>query len=301
VQRGDGLDRIGVVVVGYGHTSLSDRVADVLARAGDAIVVVNPRGPVAEVEPDRVRAVSMSDNVGYAAAVNRGATELARSCELLLVLTHDAEIAVDDVARLARTIGDDLRCAVVAPVIRVGEQLRVGGRYLGAGRVRHRVVAKPERPVEVDWVDGAVMLIRRDVFDEVGGFDPATFMYVEEVGFCLAVRDRGRTVLVDPGVVATQVPGAPARPRAHAYLVVRNHVLLARRRQGLVGALRATVAGAAFGGRSLARALVGVEPHRRFHLLSALGAFDGAVAGAVGRGGPPPRRVARGTDVVLDG
>lgn len=301
MQRDDGLERIGVVVVGYGHTSLSDRVAEVLDCADDAVVVVNPRGPVAEVEPDRVRSVRMADNVGYAAAVNRGAAELARSCDLLLVLTHDAEIGVDDVAHLARTIGDDRRCAVVAPVIRVGEQFRVGGRYLGAGRVRHRVTAQPDRPTEVDWADGAVLLIRRDVFDDVGGFDPATFMYVEEVGFCLAVRDRGRTVLVDPGVVATQVPGAPARPRAHAYLVVRNHVLLARRRQGIVGGLRAAVAGAAFGTRSLVRALVGTEPDRRFHLLSALGGIDGAAAGVLGRGGPPPRRVARGTDVVLDG
>ena len=61
-----------MIVVGYGRTVLSEQVVEVLDGAGDAIVVMNPRGPLAELEPDRVRTVRMADNVGYAAAVNRG-------------------------------------------------------------------------------------------------------------------------------------------------------------------------------------------------------------------------------------
>lgn len=195
------------------------------------------------------------------------AAELAASCDAVLVLTHDAEISIEDVAHLASTLREDPGCAVVGPVMRVGDQLRVGGRYLGPGRVRHRVAAPPDGPIEVDWVDGAVLLIRRVVLDELGGFDASTFMYVDEVAFCLAVHDSGSTVKVDPGVVASQVSGAPARPRAHAFLVVRNHVRLATRRQGATGAMRATVAGVAFSLRSLVRSVIGVAPDRRFHAV----------------------------------
>lgn len=282
-------------------TTLSEQVAGVLDGAGDAVVVINPRGTAAELVPDCARSVRMERNMGYAAAVNRGVGELDRACDIIQVLTHDAEISAADVDRLARTLTEEPRRGVVGPVIRIGEQTRVGGRFLGPGRVRHDVRPLPESVVAVDWVDGAILMFRRAVFDDVGGFDAGTFMYVDEVTFCLAAGDHGWGVVVDPSVVASQVPGAPARPRTHAFLIVRNHVRLARRRHGRAGALRAAIAGVGFAGRELGRAALGMEPNRRFHALSAVGGIDGAISGLRGRSGPPPRRVTTGTDVVLDG
>lgn len=50
----------------------------------------------------------------------------------------------------------------------------------------HRVIAPPisNAPCRSDWVAGASMLIRRDVFDAVGLLDEGYFMYFEEVDFC---------------------------------------------------------------------------------------------------------------------
>jgi len=45
--------------------------------------------------------------------------------------------------------------------------------------------------VRTDWVSGASMMIRRDVFEQVGLLDEAYFMYYEETDFCLQVNRAG--------------------------------------------------------------------------------------------------------------
>jgi N-acetylglucosaminyl-diphospho-decaprenol L-rhamnosyltransferase len=49
----------------------------------------------------------------------------------------------------------------------------------------------PERACAVDWVAGASMLIRREVFDHVGLIDEAYFLYFEEVDFLLRAKRAG--------------------------------------------------------------------------------------------------------------
>ncbi|MGB7161385.1 MAG: glycosyltransferase family 2 protein [Tepidisphaeraceae bacterium] len=56
-----------------------------------------------------------------------------------------------------------------------------------------RIVARPipEQTCEVDWVSGASMLVRREVFKDVGLLDESYFMYFEETDFCLRARRKG--------------------------------------------------------------------------------------------------------------
>jgi GT2 family glycosyltransferase len=49
----------------------------------------------------------------------------------------------------------------------------------------------PTTPQAVDWLAGASMLIRREVFDAIGLFDEGFFLYYEETDFCLRARRAG--------------------------------------------------------------------------------------------------------------
>ena len=49
----------------------------------------------------------------------------------------------------------------------------------------------PEQACPVDWVAGASMMIRREVFDSIGLLDEKYFMYFEEVDFCLRANRAG--------------------------------------------------------------------------------------------------------------
>ncbi len=69
--------------------------------------------------------------------------------------------------------------------------------YLGLGlfdRLVRRRLARPgipEVPTEVDWVSGALMLIRWRVFEDIGLMDEGYFLYYEETDFTLRARRAG--------------------------------------------------------------------------------------------------------------
>ena len=56
-------------------------------------------------------------------------------------------------------------------------------------------------PIRVDAVIGACMVMRRDLFCEVGGFSPDYFMYVEDFDLCHKIRRAGKEVYYVPAVV----------------------------------------------------------------------------------------------------
>ena len=70
-----------------------------------------------------------------------------------------------------------------------------GGLRLGlvSKLLAHWVVAQPmgDRPQPIDWLPGASMMIRREVFESVGLMDEAYFLYYEETDFCLQAQRAG--------------------------------------------------------------------------------------------------------------
>jgi hypothetical protein len=61
--------------------------------------------------------------------------------------------------------------------------------------LERKLVAPPvvDESIPTDWVAGASMLVRREVFDDVGLFDEGYFLYYEEMDFCMAAQRAGWT------------------------------------------------------------------------------------------------------------
>jgi N-acetylglucosaminyl-diphospho-decaprenol L-rhamnosyltransferase len=64
---------------------------------------------------------------------------------------------------------------------------------------------------EVDWVSGSSMLLRREAFTAVGGFDEEFFMYAEDADLCTRMRDAGWTVVFSPEMVVVHDHGLTTR------------------------------------------------------------------------------------------
>lgn len=78
----------------------------------------------------------------------------------------------------------------------------------GAGHAHWRPRTKPAR---VAWVSGAMLMLRRSAFDEVGGFDERFFLYKEEEDLCLQLRRAGWWIVYDPRVEAMHIGSVVAR------------------------------------------------------------------------------------------
>lgn len=62
--------------------------------------------------------------------------------------------------------------------------------------------------VAVDWVSGACLATRRDIWERLGGLDEAFFMYCEDVDYCLRVRNAGYQIPFVAESLVTHYEGA---------------------------------------------------------------------------------------------
>ena len=67
---------------------------------------------------------------------------------------------------------------------------------------RYTVQSVGEDVREVDWAQSAALLVRREAAEQIGWFDPAFFVYSDEVDFCKRLRDAGWRTLYVPAAAA---------------------------------------------------------------------------------------------------
>jgi len=98
------------------------------------------------------------------------------------------------------------------------------GAILG-GKLRDKLLRRPrpqkefnhtDKPLPVAYIFGADMLLPRKVFEEVGGFDPAFFMYGEEEELTRRIAQRGYGVICLPDAKIIHLEGATLKA-AHAF------------------------------------------------------------------------------------
>ncbi len=204
----------GVAVVIVTHDSaaeLPETLAALLPQLGDAdeVVVVDNASSDGSAEvarrgaPDAV-VVETGGNLGFAGGCHAGAD--ASSAELLLFLNPDAvpQPGCIDALR-ARAVAQPEWGAFQGVVTMLGgTQVNTAGNYvhfLGfgwAGDLDAPVASIASEPREVGFASGACLVVRREAWDAVGGFDPRYFMYVEDLDLSLRLRLAGWGVGVEP-------------------------------------------------------------------------------------------------------
>lgn len=229
------------------------------APAGAGIVVVDNASPdesvaVAKAHSSAPHVVSSAINLGFGGGCNLGAH--VSEAEVLFFVNPDARICRGATPTLLRALMADGRTGIAGPRIadtagqsratQGGAEPSVRsalGHFLLLGRVPllHRIftplcLVDPTVAAHPDWVSGAALMIRRQAFDEVRGFDESMFMYMEDVDLCRRARKADwRVAYVPDAVVMHRTGGSQGAEQPerwyrsfHEYVGVREGPLSAR-------------------------------------------------------------------------
>lgn len=232
---------MGAVVVDFHAESALAQCVDSLRLEGvdDIVVVENgaPGSTPSALQGRGVRVVTPGLNLGYGRGVNRGVANLA-SRELLLVSNPDVVVHHGAINALVAALDAQPDVAIAGPQIRrpdgsVYPSHRVFPNFWLAGL--HALLAPlwPTNPATrryrsrhedgtVDWVSGACFMIRRNAFEDVGGFDERYFMFAEDMALCWDLRQHGWSVAAVDDAVVTHVEGL-SRQRATRSMIWAHH------------------------------------------------------------------------------
>lgn len=143
-------------------------------------------------------------NLGFAGGINQGIRmALRENATHVLLLTPDVTITNEQINELLRASAD-----IVSPVLKFKRQGKwvydFGGKINWIlGRTTHieNGSGLGQNDKSIDYVSGACMLIKNEIFEKIGLFDEDYFMYFEDVDFCLRAKRAGFTVSVAKNVV----------------------------------------------------------------------------------------------------
>ncbi len=176
-----------------------------------------------------VRLVQNSENAGFARANNQGA-RVARG-RFLLLLNSDAELYPGAMQHMLEVMHAHPRAGIVGANLRNTDGSfqasytpfpTLTREFLilsGLGRAlygRHYPSSGPEEdntPQRADYVEGACMLIRRELYLALGGMDEGYFMYAEEVDLCYTCVQAGWEVWYHPLARVLHHGGGSSRNR----------------------------------------------------------------------------------------
>lgn len=198
-------------------------------------------------------------NVGFGRANNQ-ALHLAEG-RYVLLLNTDAFVSPDTLDKTVAYMDAHPRCGILGVKL-VGRdgQLQPSARYfptpwnLFLQRTGLNRFFKGVRMVDdmawdhasvrqCDWVPGCYYLVRKEVIDQVGLFDPRYFLYYEEVDHCLAAKRAGWEVVFYPDTTVIHIGGESARSESEITpsgrqieaLQIESELLYFRKNHGVAG------------------------------------------------------------------
>src|SRR3989344_6508760 len=144
------------------------------------IIVVNNDEEGLNLSDFKSTMVNNKDNLGFGRANNIG--EKAATKKYILFLNPDTKIISDNIGELLNEFEKDNEVGIIGPKL-VDDKNQIQEWIAGyetnlacliknnLGIVKNKEIWESEGKKETDWVTGAALFIRKDLFEKLGGFD----------------------------------------------------------------------------------------------------------------------------------
>ncbi len=286
---------VHAVIVSYRSAeTLRGCVEPLIEMPGVTVTVVDNDSPddsVRTIEDLDVDIVRSPHNGGFSYGCNLGAARA--QTPFLLFVNPDARIELSTVQTLIAALQADPEVGLVGPRLLEDDELAYSVRRFPRNRSTfaqalflHRLwplaewsdelVRDPDaythdRPV--DWLSGACMLIRRELFESLGRFDERFFLYCEDMDLCRRVWNAGFSVRYVSSAVVHHVGGASSGAGETQPILARSRVLYVRKHYRPLSA-RVHAFGVALGEATHALTAIQRPRSRRGHLAAVRAVFS---------------------------
>ena len=196
---------------------------------------------------DRIHIIKNKNNEGFSKANNQGIKySLKNGFEYVLLLNNDTLIK-NDLIYLLINKSKSLNQKIIQPLILNYDGTKIwnaGGiinYFLGTFQTHKKGKSfKNFKRNEhfTDWFTGCCVLIKSEIFDEVGFFDESFFAYYEDIDFSIRLREHGYSIAMMNDSYLYHFESASSKfsnqnegnlsPYVH-YLNIRNHILLLKK------------------------------------------------------------------------
>jgi GT2 family glycosyltransferase len=210
-----------VVVVHEPVPELSRCLEALIPQVDELVVIDNLGRTVVQGVP----VVQNDQPRGYAANANRGIRET--TAPFVVVCNPDTLAAADAVAVLRAFAESHPRAGILGPELRHPDGTldssrrrfpTVSGtvvrrtplrRFLrGTQRAHYGLDLEPTEPMQADWLLGAFLMLRREMLDELGGFDEGFRLYGEDIDLAYRASKAGWERWYVPEAKVTHVHAA---------------------------------------------------------------------------------------------
>ena len=203
---------VSVVVVNWnGREYLDDCLSSLLKQSHEEmeLILVDNASGDGSVEYVRgrfpqVRVIRNERNLGFGAAANRGIKEAKGP--FVLFLNNDLYIEEDCIKELLNTLEGDGVGGAVPKILFFERPDRINSfgitmNYLGLACPKH--FGQPDRRdlTEEETACGGIILTRKELFQEIGGFDEEMFLYHEDSDLSWRMRLKGKRLVVNPKAI----------------------------------------------------------------------------------------------------
>lgn len=182
--------------------------------------------------------IQTGKNLGYGGGNNVGIKKgLSKKSDFIFILNPDATLDKDAISNLVRDC-QKFRADILGPKIYFEDRKTLwyaGGIFdkdnvLGKHRgVDEKDLKQYNKALETDFVSGAAMFVKSDVFKKIGFFDERYFLYYEDSDFCLRAKKQGLRIIYAPNacVYHANAKSTGLGSLLQDYFITRNRLLYA--------------------------------------------------------------------------
>jgi len=189
-----------------------------------------------------VKIIQLKQNFGFAAGYNEVIKQI--DSEFIVLINQDVAVTENWLAPMVKMMEGDERIAAIQPRIRAYKQ-PTHFEYAGAaggwidhygytfcrGRIFDAIEEDKNQfntPTEIFWASGACMLVRKKVYESLGGLDADFFAHMEEIDLCWRMKNAGYKIMYCPDSTVFHFGGG-SLPQGHpmkTYLNYRNNLIM---------------------------------------------------------------------------